>query len=329
MPTGQIHRPEYWLALAPGLHIEDRSLLAGVAELELPAGLAGQFRQDGYAQGRADWGVDVRLMADAVRALCAANLSPLFACLYDEFWCPLRRLHGLHAALLGGSCRLLPDFWILNVDPSKGEAGWRPHRDKGRRALFDDGSPKSLTTWIPLSRATPLNGCLYIVPAPLDPTYATADETEMKFEYQSIRALPATPGDFVIWNQALFHWGSRSSPEADESRVSIAFQLQRTDVPAFDSPLIDPLVAPPFEARLRLIARQLYRYRHIYELDPELARLASEAQAEVAPSRAGDAAGAFAALPPGRDAGRGGVGRNAPCPCGSGKRYKHCHGALA
>ncbi len=24
----------------------------------------------------------------------------------------------------------------------------------------------------------------------------------------------------------------------------------------------------------------------------------------------------------------GGVGRNAPCPCGSGKRYKHCHGAI-
>ena len=23
------------------------------------------------------------------------------------------------------------------------------------------------------------------------------------------------------------------------------------------------------------------------------------------------------------------VGRNDPCPCGSGKKYKHCHGALA
>ncbi len=23
------------------------------------------------------------------------------------------------------------------------------------------------------------------------------------------------------------------------------------------------------------------------------------------------------------------VGRNAPCPCGSGKKYKHCHGQLA
>jgi preprotein translocase subunit SecA len=23
------------------------------------------------------------------------------------------------------------------------------------------------------------------------------------------------------------------------------------------------------------------------------------------------------------------VSRNAPCPCGSGKKYKHCHGQLA
>ena len=25
----------------------------------------------------------------------------------------------------------------------------------------------------------------------------------------------------------------------------------------------------------------------------------------------------------------GKVSRNAPCPCGSGRKYKHCHGALA
>ncbi|MBE7249442.1 MAG: SEC-C domain-containing protein, partial [Actinomycetospora chiangmaiensis] len=24
----------------------------------------------------------------------------------------------------------------------------------------------------------------------------------------------------------------------------------------------------------------------------------------------------------------GRVGRNEPCPCGSGKKYKHCHGSL-
>ena len=33
------------------------------------------------------------------------------------------------------------------------------------------------------------------------------------------------------------------------------------------------------------------------------------------------AGGAAAAVPR--------VGRNDPCPCGSGKKYKHCHGALA
>jgi len=25
----------------------------------------------------------------------------------------------------------------------------------------------------------------------------------------------------------------------------------------------------------------------------------------------------------------GKVGRNEPCPCGSGKKYKHCHGAVS
>ena len=34
-----------------------------------------------------------------------------------------------------------------------------------------------------------------------------------------------------------------------------------------------------------------------------------------------DAATAVAAVPK--------VGRNEPCPCGSGKKYKHCHGRLA
>ena len=278
--------------------------------------------------------MDVKLMADAVRTLFAPPTClrcspafmtnsgvPLLGCIGCMRRCSARQLPAV-ARFLDPECR-----------SPQGRGGWRPHRDKGRRALFDDGSPKSLTTWIPLSHATPLNGCLYVVPAPLDPTYATADETEMKFDYQSIRALPAAPGDFVIWNQALFHWGSRSSLEAEESRVSVAFQLQRADVPAFDSPLIDPLAVPPFEARLRLIARQLYRYRHMYELDPELARMASESYPEAVPCVASDGAAVLAARPAGRAAddpsGWGRVGRNEPCRCGSGKRYKHCHGVLA
>jgi uncharacterized protein YecA (UPF0149 family) len=332
MEAGTFQQREYWLSLAPGLHIEDRARFESVASLELPVGAAARFKQDGYLQGSADWGLDVALMADTVRALSAAHLSPLFAYLYDEFWYPLFKLHLLHRALLGGSYFVLPDFWILDVDPKKGGAGWRPHRDKGRRALFEDGSPKSLTTWITLSRATPLNGCLYVVPAQHDPTYATADESEMKFDYQSIRALPADAGDFVIWNQALLHWGSKSSPAASESRVSMALQLQRADVPPFDDPLLEPLQVLPFEARMRLVARQLYRYRHLYELDPKLARMASEflAESTSAPAPIGhvDMMAAAAGRNPDDRSPWGKVARNAPCPCGSGKRYKQCHGAF-
>ncbi len=41
-------------------------------------------------------------------------------------------------------------------------------------------------------------------------------------------------------------------------------------------------------------------------------------------------AGAVAAqIDPNDPATWGKVPRNAPCPCGSGKKYKHCHGRLA
>jgi SEC-C motif/Phytanoyl-CoA dioxygenase (PhyH) len=332
MEGGQLQEREHWRALAPDLHIEDWSLFENVAYLELSPPLAAQFKDDGYLQASTDWCLDLGRMADTVRALSAANLSPLFAFVYDEFWYPFFRMRPLLGALLGGSYCLLPEFWILNVDPKKGEAGWRPHRDRGRRALLDDGSPKSLTAWIPLSTSTSLNGCLYIVPAQQDPTYATADEAEMKFDYQSIRALPGRPGDFVIWNQALFHWGGRSSPHAAESRVSMAVQFQRADVPAFDSPLIDPLRVPPFEARVKLIARQLYRYRHMYELDPKVVSLAcdqlDQSYLVPAPAGAGESVAPAARRIPDNSSSWAKVGRNQPCPCGSGKKYKQCHGAL-
>jgi hypothetical protein len=280
MEPRQLHSPDYWRSLAPALHIQDRALFQSLTHLRLgpdeQQGLAAQLKAEGYVQGSADWGVDVKLMAATVRSLSEANLSPVFAFLYDEFWYPFYKLHFLYSGLLGGRYWFLPDFWVWNVDPKKGDAGWKPHRDKGRAALFDDGTPKSLTTWIPLSAATPLNGCIYVVPAQHDPTYATAEELDWKFDYPSIRALPGGPGDFFIWNQAVLHWGSKTSPRAPESRVSIAFEFQRADVPAFNKPLIDPAGVLSFEGRLRLIAKQILQYRHMYQLEPNVAQFATE-----------------------------------------------------
>ena len=67
-------------------------------------------------------------------------------------------------------------------------------------------------------------------------------------------------------------------------------------------------------ARTEAVARQM-QFQHAtaggYGADEEAADVLG----------AQDFAGAQAALPK--------VGRNEPCPCGSGKKYKHCHGALA
>jgi len=283
MRADKFQEPEFWRSLAPDLHIEDSSLFDNVPCVELKGEWQSQFRDEGYLQGNAQWGLDLALLAGTVRSLSGAGLSPVFAFLFDEFWHPFVKLHLLFRALLAGDYSLLPDFWVWNVDPRKREAGWQPHRDKGRKALFADGSPKSITAWIPLSSATPLNGCMYVVPKPLDPTYATPEEQQIRFAPQSIRALPGRPGDFFIWNQAIYHWGGASSPYAAESRVSMAFELQRADVPPFNAPLIEPLRVVPFEERLLLIARQLHRYRHMYDVDPKIAQIAADLLARLSP----------------------------------------------
>jgi hypothetical protein len=238
--------------------------------------MAELLRVEGYFQGHVDWGVDIGLMATTIRALAEANLSTAFAFLYDEFWLPYFRLHRIYTDLLGADYRMLPCFWAWNIDPKRGEAGWKPHRDRNYTALSSDGAPVSLTTWIPLSSATPLNGCMYVVPAHLDPTYATPNDDQWNFEHSSIRALPAVPGDFFIWNQALLHWGSTSSPRASESRVSMSVEFQRIDVAPYDEPLMPPLTIFPFELRLKLIARQILQYRHMYKVDEETEQMALE-----------------------------------------------------
>jgi hypothetical protein len=269
---------DFWHSFAPRLHIEDPAFLENIAPVDVTPNhrkaIAELLRVEGYFQGNIDWAADLDLMSATVRALDAANISPVFAFLYDEFWLPFAKLHLLYSQILGANYRLLPDFWIWNIDHTQNEAGWKPHRDRGRNALLPDGSPKSLTTWIPLSRATPLNSCMYIVPALLDPTYSTDAEDQWKFDYPSIRALPGAPGDFFVWNQAVLHWGSKSSPRAPESRVSMAFEFQRTDVPAFNEPLLPPQTIFPFELRLRLIAKQVLQYQHMYELDPAVEQMA-------------------------------------------------------
>jgi hypothetical protein len=287
VPARDIGDPGFWRSFAPGLHVEDprsvqalQPVMPSSADMEAVRALV---REEGYFQAsNIAWPIDIALMANTVRALDRAGLPPVFAFVYDEFWIPFYLLQPIYAGLLG-EYAMLPDFWVWNVDPARGDAGWRPHRDKGHQSLFADGTPKSITTWMPLSRATPLNGCMYIVPATQDPTYNTAEDKEWRFEHAGIRALPAEAGDVFMWNQAVLHWGSRTSPRGGESRVSMAFEFQRADVAPMNQPLLAPLAFHPFAMRLLLIAKQILQYRHMYKVDPAIERVALQVVAAAQP----------------------------------------------
>lgn len=267
----------FWRQLAPEFHIESTEFLrpreARFESATVERGAAA-LTHEGYAQFCGlDLEMDIAAMAALTRRLSAEKLHPIFAFVYDEYWRPYFALDPLYRRLIGDYV-FLPNFWAWNVDPKKGESGWGPHRDVGHAALLPDGSPKSLTTWIALSDATPLNGCLHMVPKHADPTYGTPNDGNWHFAESSVRPLPAAPGDVLMWNQAVVHWGGASSPAATQSRVSLSLEVQRSGLPLIQEPAIAPWQNIPFAQRLQLIGKKILHYRHMTKVDPALEELA-------------------------------------------------------
>lgn len=264
----------FWSSIVPALRIEDRASFQEIHAWD-PGHDGGSLTVDLDREGyihlpRCQSADRTRLMADAVTRLTEVGIPPVFCMVFDEFWLPAFALGRIVSVALGGSYQLLPDFWVWHIDPSKGETGWSPHRDKDYRALFPDGRPKAVTAWLALSDAGPLNSCMYVVPANRDPTYGTERDGEWTFAYPDIRALPAGPGDIYIWNQAVLHWGSHASPQETRPRMSMAFEFQRDDVAPFNRPLIPPQAILRFEDRLKLIGKQVIQYNHMYPLSAEM-----------------------------------------------------------
>ncbi|MGH8620738.1 MAG: SEC-C metal-binding domain-containing protein, partial [Burkholderiales bacterium] len=96
-----------------------------------------------------------------------------------------------------------------------------------------------------------------------------------------------------------------------------------------------------FDAMVDRIKEQTVQY--LFRLQPTISGLATEISAEAAtPSGDGRTAPRVRkeaprpapkqslkpAAPAAVTAKAGKIGRNEPCPCGSGKKYKHCHGRL-
>lgn len=268
--------PGYWRAICPGLHVGTLPQQGPTTPRQTLERLSQRMEKEGYFSDHDEALIVLApKLAAATQRIVDLGLPSVFLWMYDETWACFQRVRPVLAHLLGDDFRVLPNFWAWHVDPTKGQTGWRPHRDLGSKSLAPDGSPLSLTCWIPITEATPMNSCMYIVPADLDPHYRDPDSVKHNdAEGHAVRALPAKPGEYFIWNQAVLHWGSRSSPFAESPRISAALEFQRGDAPPFATPFVEGEMFPQFGQRLRLVARQILHYQHLYGTFPKLLEFA-------------------------------------------------------
>ena len=275
-------RREFWRELCPQLSVEGDPKPPPV-RLPPLADLLGTLAHEGYLNIPDVFPADpIARMRDGVAALHWRGIPPLFAFVYDEFWLAAAQLFPLVSAVLGEDYRVprRPTICAWYVEPADDAAGWKPHRDNP--AAFDaDGTPRSITLWLPLTDATPLNGCMYVLPAHLDEAFRTRDfkvPAQIPVNLlQDVRALPASAGSLLAWNTGVLHWGSRASRLGTGPRCSFACEFERggATVPEGAKPLLGPNETPAFEERLGLLGHLLQRYERFQKFSPEIKLIAT------------------------------------------------------
>lgn len=280
-----IESPDFWRRLNPHLTITNAPFAAHRTEYPFPARdierARLQIREDGYLQcGPGVPAENCRALSTAMARIIEARYHPMFLAVYDEYWHVMRGIAPVLAPILGARFRVLGDFWIWCISHHTASAGWRPHRDHQfprRVTVRQDRSPLLLTVWIPFTDATPLNGCIYLLPVSRDPDVPDRLDANVIRNLQDVRALPAPAGSVLAWNQYAMHWGGSASQWADGPRMSTGIYVQAGGPPLFTNKPIDFGRALPFKTRMGLIAADLLLYQGEHRFPPELVELALRA----------------------------------------------------
>lgn len=281
--------PEYWKQLNPTLHISGEGINTSLEQLQLEGGAIERAMEHLRSEGHfvIDEVFDKTIMdrlAAGVKEVWKAGWPEPFVVVYDEYWQLFRSLEPLFSAILGASYKQVPNFWCWYVDNTNTSRGWGLHRDRPSiNTILENGLPTTLTTWIPLSDATVLNGCIYVLPAHLDPNYPQHLESFALPDLQSLRALPANKGSVLCWTEALLHMGSRSSNRASAPRVSISFTFQRADVYPYETPALNPFTLPTFEQRLGLIGQNVVNYKTQGGFNSDIISVATKLSVKIPP----------------------------------------------
>ncbi len=261
---------EYWRRLNPECHISDSPFPGSpepypICPEAMKKNLA-RIRKEGYFQTEpVVEPAEVEKLRRCVAVVVTNGHPPGYALVYDEFYRVMARLGSVLSPVLGPDFQLVPDECDAYHVPADGRAaGSPPHRDTLRTAtsVEPDGTPTLVNVWVPLTDATALNSCIYVLPAHLDPHYPhrggamSPDRIDLRGrDLPNVRALPARAGSVLCWGTHLLHWGARSSEHAAGPRVSFATYYQSRRVPPYHEVTMDIPSPLPFARRLRLIEK--------------------------------------------------------------------------
>lgn len=275
-----MHDIQFWKELCPNLTITEVDRWATPSEIAIED-VKDKIVNDGYFHIPFNsWNLPFEEMTRCIQKLKDLDMQPVWCFIYDEFWLLTVKIDAHIKSILGENYHRLPEVWAWHIDPSKEERGWKIHREGGHYSTFDDGLPKTLTIWIPLTDATSENGCMCVVPIANDPNFYNTDESyfanwEEDFYDSSKKILEAKSGDVLGWHPQILHWGKRSTNKNANPRISISMEfvsnriLELNDTACFydkeEYPWLDPFYIPDLTKKTELINKLVSRYQHMWE----------------------------------------------------------------
>lgn len=251
---------EFWRRMAPELTISDLPQRCGIAARQDQVSRARiRLVNDGFLHLK-NPGLDAPLerIAAVMDRIVKTGMPAAFIAVYDEVWSIISEMQPGLDELLDGGAALVPSFWASHTEEAGSELA--ATRRRAGNGVFSDGTAKNLTIWMPLTTATPENGCMYVVPAGQDRNYGRAGAPRADAALPGIRALPAKAGDILIWSGETYHWQSRPHRHNEDGPLmSLNWEVQSKKTQPLEGLVIDSFSHVPFETRLAILARQMPR----------------------------------------------------------------------
>lgn len=258
----QLLNLDCWAALAPSLKLSASLAPSGefvdFGQEEIQKHVSG-IRNEGYLITKSLVPPETRnSLINGIDELVSRRFNPTWALLYDDFWNLFMSMRPLAKSILGDNYKYVTGNYIFIVDNTDSASGWGVHRDLPfRNSIREDGLPDIMSLWVALTDATPLNSCLYCLPASRDPNYPHNLPNQSIQHVEDIECMAVQAGQVIGLNHGLLHWGSRSSSRGASRRVSFVFDIQRGDVPCYHEALLDPTSPITFEQRAAYVGHVL------------------------------------------------------------------------